>query len=212
MPAQKFKYASQDLKTASSVTFPSLSTFPSLTMDDAYATITPPSRRSKAYLLRDRPAPTAQAFLHELSGDDDPIPFPPAISKSPLSPSPHPIVNSSNQVAAQERLLLLSQSPKSRRKSLFLVQDESLEPGAKLRRRSKNRPASGVTSSAELVVAGCGSPKNARRARRRHEKEIILRDDVADRESVRVRRQRQPKNGNPRDEKPGLVLPEPRQG
>ncbi|XP_078431510.1 reticulon-like protein B18 isoform X2 [Wolffia australiana] len=117
-------------------------------MEVASAATTPPSRRSEPYFLRERNPQTISLF-----SDDDGV------------PSPKPIVKSH----CQERLLLLSHSPARRRRTLVLVPEDNSEIAAKPRRRAKN--------SGEAVLAGCGSPRNSRRARRRLEKEISTRDE-----------------------------------
>ncbi|CAA7402534.1 unnamed protein product [Spirodela intermedia] len=184
-------------------------------MEEPPATVTPPSRRSEARLLRSRPPPCLSLAFDEDSGEDDnPPAAPPAAAaatvKSPLLPSPLHLA------AAQERLLLLSHSPVRRRKSLALVQGETIDsPSVKPRRRSKNRAAAAATATAvaSMVLMGCASPRNTRRARRRLEKEIVSREErpseIFEHEAVKVRKRRQTKLGTSREEKPSLAPREP---
>ncbi|CAA6665777.1 unnamed protein product [Spirodela intermedia] len=88
-------------------------------------------------------------------------------------------------------------------------------PSAKPRRRSKNRAAAAATATAvaSMVLMGCASPRNTRRARRRLEKEIVSREErpseIFEHEAVKVRKRRQTKLGTSREEKPSLAPHEP---
>uniref|UniRef100_A0A1D1YCV3 Reticulon-like protein n=1 Tax=Anthurium amnicola TaxID=1678845 RepID=A0A1D1YCV3_9ARAE len=179
---------------------------------DSPNSMTPPSRRSEApRLLRSRPPPCLSQAFDEDSSDNANTTHgttPPPAAKSPISPSPlHLALHASSHGPLQE-LLLLSRSPARRHKSLVLAQGENVDPAVNPRKKAKNRAAA---VAANMGLMGCASPRNARRARRRLEKDGGNREErqleIFDDDVAKVRKRRQSKPVNSRKEKPTLVIP-----
>ncbi|RRT47236.1 hypothetical protein B296_00042771 [Ensete ventricosum] len=158
---------------------------------------TPPYTRSSAEpRLRSKPASRLAPALDGGEGHNDTqiVPFlatPPSRKKSPLSASPLHL--SSHSPVPLKDLLLLSPSPRHKPKGRLAV-EESLEvaaAGGTPRRKGKSRAA----AVAAMGLMGCASPRNARRARRRLEKEIVREEREIgpgeDDGGGRVRRRRQ---------------------
>uniref|UniRef100_A0A804I7V9 Reticulon domain-containing protein n=1 Tax=Musa acuminata subsp. malaccensis TaxID=214687 RepID=A0A804I7V9_MUSAM len=157
---------------------------------------TPPYTRSSAEpRLRSKPASRLAPALDGGEGHNDTqiVPFlatPPSRKKSPLSASPLHL--SSHSPVPLKDLLLLSPSPRHKPKGRLAV-EESLEvaaAGGTPRRKGKSRAA----AVAAMGLMGCASPRNARRARRRLEKEIVREEreiGPAEDDGGRVRRRRQ---------------------
>ncbi|RWW16431.1 hypothetical protein GW17_00019690 [Ensete ventricosum] len=158
---------------------------------------TPPYTRSSAEpRLRSKPASRLAPALDGGEGHNDTqiVPFlatPPSRKKSPLSASPLHL--SSHSPVPLKDLLLLSPSPRHKPKGRLAV-EESLEvaaAGGTPRRKGKSRAA----AVAAMGLMGCASPRNARRARRRLEKEIVREEreigPAEDDGGGRVRRRRQ---------------------
>ncbi|XP_072965435.1 reticulon-like protein B17 [Typha angustifolia] len=144
---------------------------------------TPPYHRSPEPRLRSKPNSRLAACFDDENPETQivPVATPPSRRKSPILPSPLHL----------HELLLLSPSPHRRTKARSVV-EESLELPASMtpRRRGKSRTA----------ASAAASPRNARRARRRLEKEIVreerelglMEDDLG---RVRKRKQSKPKVG-----------------
>ncbi|WOK97256.1 reticulon-like protein B17 isoform X2 [Canna indica] len=140
-------------------------------MDSPPPSAPPYTRSSAEPRLRSKPVSRLAPPVF-FDNENQVIPFlttPPSRTKSPFSPSPLHLANHS-PVPLQE-LVLLSPSPHHKPKGRPAAEDGGLEvpAGGTPRRRGKTR----ATAAAAMGLMGCASsPRNARKARRRLEKEI----------------------------------------